>query len=337
MLKDVLVRLLEQGDMTRSEASDVLEKIIDGNVNDVQIAAVLTALSVKGPTVDELTGFAETMRRHSIKIKTKHSVFLDTAGTGGDGSKTFNISTAASFVIAAAGVPVAKHGSKAATSLSGAADTLSELGLRIDAPPEVSERALDEIGICFLLAPFYHPAMSRVGMVRKQLGMQTVFNLLGPLTNPASAPRQLLGVYSDKYQRHVAQALANLGSERAWVVRGYDGLDEISVCGRTKVAEVKDGEVRIFYLEPEQLGLRRAKPAELAGGNAQENAKIVRDVLTGERRDGARDAVLANSAAGLILGGVTHDLEDAVTRAGTTIDNGAAYAKLQALIEISNS
>jgi len=337
MLKDILVRLLEQGDMTRAESSDVLEKIIEGQVNDVQIAAVLTALSVKGPTVDELTGFAETMRRHSIKIGTKHSLYLDTAGTGGDGSKTFNISTAASFVIAAAGVPVAKHGSKAATSRSGAADTLAELGVRIDAPPEVSSRALDEIGICFLLAPFYHPAMSRVGLVRKQLGMQTVFNLLGPLTNPAGAPRQLLGVFSDKYQRHVAQALANLGSERAWVVRGYDGLDEISVCARTKVAEVKDGEVRIFYLEPEQLGLERAKLSDLAGGDPPENAQIIREVLTGERKDGARSAVLANAAAGLVIGGVTSDLEDAVTRAAAVIDNGSAYSKLQALIEITNS
>ncbi|HZS48700.1 MAG TPA: anthranilate phosphoribosyltransferase [Blastocatellia bacterium] len=337
MLKEILVRLLEQGDMTRSESAAVLEMMIDGKVNDVQIAAILTALSVKGPTVDELTGFAETMRRHAVKIQTKHKVFLDTAGTGGDGSKTFNISTAASFVIAAAGVPVAKHGSKAATSISGAADTLAALGMRIDAPPEVSAKALDEIGICFLLAPFYHPAMSRVGGVRRQLGMQTVFNLLGPLTNPAGAPRQLLGVFSDKYQRHVAQALANLGSERAWVVRGYDGMDEISVCARTRVAEVKNGEVRIFYIEPDQLGLKPVKPAELVGGDAAENAKIVRDVLTGERRDGARDAVVANAAAGLILGGITSDLEHAVAEAGATIDSGAAYSKLQALIEISNS
>jgi len=335
-LRLFLPRLIRGEHLSRVEAAQLLDGLLDSDSTDSQIAATLIALRLKGETVEELAGLAEGMRARSVRINSPHSRFIDTAGTGSSCAKTFNVSTAAAFVIAGAGLPVAKHGNRAASSSCGSADVLAALGVNVSAPPEISEKCLNEIGICFMFAPLYHGATARVAGIRRQLGVQTTFNLLGPLTNPAGAPRQIIGVSDRRFVQLMAQALALLGTERAWVVHGEDGLDEITIAGKTFVAEARDGEVKMFEIGPEAFGFERAALEGLTGGDAEGNAVIIRDVISGARRDQARMLVVVNAAAALHVGSVAEDLPAAAQLAEQSIDSGAAYRMLEQLIARTN-
>ncbi|CAN5710234.1 anthranilate phosphoribosyltransferase [soil metagenome] len=324
-------------DLSRADAAALLGAALDEQATDAQIAAALAVLAVKGETVDELTGMAEAMRERAVRITSRHENFIDTAGTGSSYAKTFNVSTAAAFVCAGAGLPVAKHGSRAATSRSGSADVLTELGVNVQVAPEVSELCLNEIGICFLFAPLYHQATKRVADIRRQLGVHTTFNLLGPLTNPAGAPRQIIGVWNRALLEPLAHTLLALGRTRAWVLHGSDGLDEVTTAGETYVAEVADGEVRLRQISPDDFGVPVISTLdELRGGSAADNAAIIRAVFTGARDgklDAARDLITVNAAAAIYVGGVAANLREAADRARESIASGAALGKLQALIE----
>jgi anthranilate phosphoribosyltransferase len=333
-LREFTLRLMRGESLRRDEAAALLDALLDG-ATDAQIGAALVALAVKGETVEELAGFASAMRARAVRLKCRHVCFVDTAGTGSSAAKTFNVSTAAAFVIAGAGLPVAKHGSRAATSRSGSADVLTALGVNVSAAPEVSEACLNEVGICFMFAPLYHTASARVAGVRRELGVHTTFNLLGPLTNPACAPRQVIGVWHEALVEPLAHTLLALGTERAWVVHGRDGLDEVTLADRTKVAEVGGGGVRVFEVGPEDFGLARATLEHLRGGDAEANARIIRDILAGARRDAARALVVINAAAALHVGGLADDLTEAARLAEQSIDSGAALAKLERLVQAS--
>jgi len=331
-IKSFLPRLARGENLSRADAAALLDALLDSDATDAQIAATLVALKLKGETVEELAGLAEGMRARAVRINSHHERFIDTAGTGSSCARTFNVSTAAAFVIAGAGLPVAKHGNRAASSRCGSADVLAALGVNVSASPTVSESCLNEIGICFMFAPLYHGTTARVAGIRRQLGVQTTFNLLGPLTNPARAPRQLVGVSSLEFLEPMARALSHLGTERSWVVHGADGLDEITVAGKTSVAEASGGEVRTFEIEPEAFGFERATLEGLVSGDAEGNAMLIYDVLSGTRRDQARTLVLLNAAAALHVGGSADNLREAAQRAEESIDSGRALAKLEALI-----
>lgn len=339
-LRGRLRRLMQGQNLSREQARELLNELLDGEATDAQIAAALVALAVKGETVEELAGMAEAMRAHSTKIKSAHTQFIDTAGTGSSRAKTFNVSTAAAFVIAGAGLPVAKHGSRAATSKSGSADVLTALGVNVGAEPEISERCLNEIGICFLFAPLYHRSTARVAAVRRELGVHTTFNLLGPLTNPAGAPFQIIGVWHQALIKPVAETLAALGARRAFVVHGADGLDEITACDKTFVGAVEPSAVRFFEVAPEDFGCEKTsaeKMNDIRGGLPEDNAQIIKEVLNNERADAARVLVLMNAAAALYVGGKAADLKSAARLAAESLDSGAAAAKLQSLIEMTNA
>src|SRR5918995_4232125 len=294
-----LARLVRREDLSREEAFELLEALLDAEATDAQISGALVALATKGETVAELTGMAEGLRSRAVRVISKHPCFIDTAGTGSSRAKTFNISTAAAFVIAGAGLPVAKHGNRAASSKSGSADLLTALGVNVSAIPLVSENALNEIGICFMFAPLYHGATARVAGIRRQLGIHTTFNLLGPLSNPAGAPRQIIGVFRHDLAERLARVLAALGTEHAWVVHGEDGLDEITLAGKTHVAEAFQGSVKTFEIEPCDFGFEVRALDHLRGGDTDANARIVNDVLEGSRTDEARELVIMNAAAAL--------------------------------------
>jgi len=336
-LNEFLARLVRREDLTRAEAFELLKALLDTETTDAQIAGALVALAAKGETVEELTGMAEVLRSQAVRLLCKHSCFIDTAGTGSSRAKTFNISTAAAFVIAGAGLPVAKHGNRAASSKAGSADLLTALGVNVSAIPLVSENALNEIGICFMFAPLYHGATARVAGIRRQLGIHTTFNLLGPMSNPASAPRQIIGVWRKDLAEKMAQVLVELGTERAWVVHGEDGLDEITLAGKTFVAEAQDDRVKTFEIGPGNFGFEVGRLEHLRGGDAEANARIVSDVLTGRRRDEARTLVIMNAAAALFLGGAAVDLREGARLAADAIDSGAAQRKLDLLIEATSS
>src|SRR5436853_3891070 len=282
-LREFTLRLMRGENLKREEASALLDALLEGGATDAQIGAALVALAVKGETVEELAGLASAMRARAVPVRSRHTCFIDTAGTGSSAAKTFNVSTAAAFVIAGAGLPVAKHGSRAATSRSGSADVLAALGVRVDAAPAVSEQCLNEIGICFMFAPLYHGATARVAGIRRELGVHTTFNLLGPLTNPAGAPRQLIGVWHRDLLEPLAQTLALLGTERAWVVHGEDGLDEVTISGRTFVAEAEGSKVRSFEISPEDFGVRAEPLDGLQCLDAEASAGMIRAVLSDER------------------------------------------------------
>src|SRR5687768_17098611 len=335
-LTHFLARLVRREDLNRDEAFELLDALLDAEATDAQISGALVALASKGETVEELTGLAEGLRSRAVRLVSKHRCFIDTAGTGSSRAKTFNISTAAAFVIAGAGLPVAKHGNRAASSKSGSADLLTALGVNVSAIPSVSENSLNEIGICFMFAPLYHGATARVAGIRRQLGIHTTFNLLGPLSNPAGAPRQIIGVWRKDLAERLARVLAALGTEHAWVLHGEDGLDEITLAGKTHVAEASGGEVRTFEIAPEDFGFSVRALDHLRGGDTEANATIVRAVLAGERDDEARALVIMTAAAALMLGGVVGDLRDGARRAAESIDSGAALAKLERLIEATN-
>lgn len=335
-LTDFLPRLVRREDLSRDEAFELLEALLDAEATDAQISGTLVALAAKGETIDELAGMAEGLRSRATRVISQHRCFIDTAGTGSSRAKTFNISTAAAFVIAGAGLPVAKHGNRAASSKSGSADLLTALGVNVSAIPLVSENALNEIGICFMFAPLYHGATARVAGIRRQLGIHTTFNLLGPLSNPAGAPRQIIGVWRPELAEKLARVLGELGTERAWVVHGEDGLDEITLAGKTHVAEAQDGQVKTFEIGPGDFGFETGSLEHLRGGDADTNAEIVSAVLAGSRKDEARALVIMNAAAALFLGGSAADLRDGAKIAADSIDSGAARQKLELLIDATS-
>ena len=335
-LNDFLPRLVRREDLTRDEAFELLEALLDAEATDAQISGALVALAAKGETIEELTGMAEGLRSRATRVISQHRCFIDTAGTGSSRAKTFNISTAAAFVIAGAGLPVAKHGNRAASSKAGSADLLTALGVNVSAIPLVSENALNEIGICFMFAPLYHGATARVAGIRRQLGIHTTFNLLGPLSNPAGAPRQIIGVWRLELAEKLARVLGELGTERAWVVHGEDGLDEITLAGKTHVAEAQNGSVKTFDIGPGDFGFETGALDHLRGGDADVNAEIVSAVLSGERKDEARALVIMNAAAALFLGGAAADLREGAKIAANSIDSGVARQKLDLLIEATS-
>ena len=330
LIQSAIARTVQREDLSQELARASMEQILAGEATPAQIAALAVALRMKGETPDEIAGMAEAMRARVPPIRTRRSPLLDTCGTGGDNAGTFNISTTVAIVTAACGVAVAKHGNRAVSSRTGSADVLESLGVRIDLTPENAARSLDVLGITFLFAPNYHTALRHASGPRREIGVRTVFNVLGPLTNPAGAGRQLLGVYADTLVRPVAEVLLRLGSERAWVVHGRDGMDELTVFSPSHVAELADGALREFEVDPAALGLGHQDRAGVAGGDAPTNAARVRGVLGGEQ-GAARDIVLLNAGAALVVAGVVADLRAGITRAAATIDSGAARAKLAQL------
>lgn len=334
MIGEAIIKLSKKEDIGYEMAKAVMNEIMSGEATDVQKSAYLTALSMKGETIEEITGSAEEMRRHATRLLHEQDV-LEIVGTGGDGSNSFNISTTASLVISAAGVPVAKHGNRAASSKSGAADCLEALGVNISLEPEQSLKLLNEINICFLFAQKYHSAMKYVGPIRKELGIRTVFNILGPLTNPAGANMEVLGVYDESLVEVLAEVLRNLGVTRGMVVYGQDKLDEISVCAPTTVCEIRDGQLKKYVITPEELGLKTHDRGQLLGGTAQENAAITRAILSGQEQGAKRDAVIINAAAGLYVADKAEDLRDGVQLAQELIDGGRALQQLEKFITYS--
>ena len=343
-LRQMTLRLMRGENLSRIEAGNFLSALLNPAATDGQVAAALAVLAVKGETVDELAGMAEAMRNRAARLNTGHELFIDTAGTGSSTAKTFNVSTAAAFAIAGAGLPVAKHGSRAATSHSGSADVLEALGVNTAASTETVERCLNEHGICFMFAPLFHGATARVAQVRRELGMHTTFNLLGPLTNPARAPFQILGVWHRSLLERVASAVALLGAKKAWVVHGADGLDEITLADDTLVAACSassDGmpDVETFTVAPGDFGLERRSIDGLRGGGPLENAQLIRAILHGDRNGHlsvARDLVIINAAAALFLSGFSQDLRQAAEMARESIDSGYAASKLDDLIRETN-
>lgn len=336
MVRDSIEKLLRREDLTVDEAAGVMAEVIEGRAGEAQIAGFLVALAMKGERPSELVGLARTMRQHAVKLSHDHAPVFDTCGTGGDRSGTFNISSCAAIVAAACGLRVAKHGNRSVSSLSGSADVFEALGVNVNAPPEVVERCLSEANVGFFFAPTFHPSMRHAAPARRALGVRTAFNLLGPLSNPAGASRQIVGVPRPEFTELLARALLLLGSERAWVVHGADGIDEISSTGHTKISECRDGAVNTFYLHPADVGLPKASPEALRGGCAADNARIMTDVLDGG--SGApRDVVLLNAGAALFVSGRAQSLRDGMSEAAGAIDNGAARQTLRRLIEISNA
>lgn len=334
MIKEAIKQICLKQDLTKQEAYECMNEIMSGVATDVQMASYLTALALKGETIDEITGSAQGMREHCIKLLNDQDV-LEIVGTGGDGSNSFNISTTSSLVIASGGVKVAKHGNRAASSKSGAADCLEALGVNIGVDPEKSAALLDKINICFLFAQNYHIAMKYVAPIRRELGIRTVFNILGPLTNPAGASMQVMGVYDEDLVEPLARVLSNLGVKRAMVVYGQDGLDEISLSAPTTVCEVMHGTYKQYEIKPEDFGLSRCKKEDLVGGSPDVNADITREVLNGEKGP-HRDIVLMNAGAGLYIAGKTKSMKEGIELARQLIDEGKAKEKLEDFITYSN-
>lgn len=335
MIQDSLKKLVQRQDLDEPEMAEVMTEIMSGEATEAQIGAVMAALATKGETFAELAGAARAMRRKATRVQVTAPTVVDTCGTGGDRAGTFNISTTAAFVVAGCGVTVAKHGNRSVSSKCGSADLLEALGVRLEVVPEVVEEAIGELGIGFLFAPLYHGAMRHAAKPRRELGIRSIFNMLGPLTNPAGANCQLLGVYAPELTEMFAQALRLLGTRRALVVHGHDGLDEISVCAPTRVTELKDGAVRTYDLTPEQLLGRQAQREEIAGGEASVNAAITRSILNGEKGP-KRDITVVNAAAALIAAGVAADFPQAIQVAEAALDKGKALEKLEALVRFTN-
>ena len=339
MIIDALSKLVEGQDLTRDEASRVMEALMSGEATDAEIGAFLSAMRMKGETVEELYGFAAVMREKSAVVPTQYAavsrpgdrMLVDTCGTGGDAQGTFNISTAAAFVVAGAGVPVAKHGNRSVSGPCGSADVIEALGVPLDLSPERVGRCIDEVGIGFLFAPLFHPAMKHVAAARRQIRVRTLFNLLGPLTNPARAFGQVIGVYDGALTEMLAGVLNQLGCHRAFVVHGMDGLDEISTIGKTKISEVRAGEVRTYFVQPEDFGVPRATLHDLKGGDATANAEIIRQVLQGVKGP-HRDIVVLNAGAAIVAGKGAEDIRAGIAAAERSIGSGTAWEKLEKLV-----
>lgn len=343
---EAIKKVVDLVDLSAEDAEAVLEQIMTGQCTDAQIASLLTALRMKGETVAELTGFARVMRRKAVRVHqhkavsaeiagTEREALIDTCGTGGDVSGSFNVSTATAFVVAGAGVRVAKHGNRSISSQCGSADVVEALGVRIELSPDTIGRCIDEIGIGFLHAPLLHDAMKYVAIARRQMGIRTIFNMLGPLTNPASANTQVVGVYAAHLTELLARVLGELGSARALVVHGADGLDEITITAESKITELRNGELSTYTVAPEDFGLKRATLAEIQGGDAHQNGQIILEVLRG-RRGPRRDIVLLNAAAAFVASSKTGDLTEGIEVAAQSIDSGKALYKLEQLIAFTN-
>ncbi len=332
MFRENLGKIVQRTDLTEAQMAQMITDIFSGNVTEAQIGALMAALATKGETFEELAGAARAMRRKALRIQAPSATVVDTCGTGGDGAQTFNISTTTAFVVAGCGVTVAKHGNRSVSSRCGSADLLETLGVKLDTHPEIVEEAVREIGIGFLFAPLYHGAMKYAAKARKEVGLRSIFNMLGPLTNPGGANCQLLGVYAPELTEMFANALQLLGGKRAFVVHGHDGLDEITVCAPTRVSELKDGLIRTYDIFPEQFFGEPADPKDLLGGDPEENAQITRNILAG-KTGAQRNVVLINAAAALVAAGAADDLKQGIRLAETSIDAGAAVNKMNALIQ----
>lgn len=337
MLKPILAKLVEGHDLNEAEMKQAMTFIMEGKATDAQIGAFLVALRMKGETVAEITGAARVMREKAqhLEIKRDRPV-VDTCGTGGDAKNTFNISTATAFVVAGAGLKVAKHGNRSVSSQCGSADVLEALGVNLKVPPEVVTRCIEEIGIGFLFAPYFHPAMKYAIRPRKELGLRTIFNILGPLTNPALADYQVMGVYDKKWLVPLAEVLKNLGLKGVMVVHGEGGYDEITVTGETYVAELEDGMIKEYEISPEMLGLKRAEPEEIKGGDKESNARIIKDILSGKEEGAKRDVVLLNAAGVFKITGLALDWQRGINMAKEVIASGKAVEKLEKLVEMTN-
>jgi anthranilate phosphoribosyltransferase len=333
--KALIAKVATGTSLTRGEAASAFDSMMSGEATPSQMGALLMALRVRGETVDEITGAVTTMRAKMLGVKAPPDA-IDVVGTGGDASGSFNISTCAAFIVAGAGVPVAKHGNRALSSKSGAADVLQALGVKIDLDADAVGRCIREAGIGFMFAPSHHPAMKNVGPTRVELGTRTIFNLLGPLSNPASVKRQMIGTFSKHWIEPMAQVLKNLGSDCIWVVHGSDGLDEITTSGPTSVAALEGGKIRTFEVTPEDAGLKRVKPEALRGGDAEQNAKTMLDVLKGKAGP-FRDVSIINAAAALVVAGKAKDLKEGAALAAKSIDSGEAEGRLDRLIAVSNA
>lgn len=334
MIKEAIAKLIKGVDLTEAEMTGVMNEVMTGGASPAQIGSFLTALRMKGEVVDEITGAAKVMREKATKVDAPEGV-VDTCGTGGDGSMTFNISTAAAFVAAGSGLTVAKHGNRSVSSRSGSADVLRALGVNIEAEVSCVEECIRTARIGFLFAPMLHGAMKYAAPVRREIGIRSIFNILGPLTNPAGAKRQVIGVYDPALTDLLAKVLHNLGSERAFIVRGEDGLDEITLASETRVTELKEGSIRTYHIRPEDFGFERCSPDDLKGGDPDENAEIIFGVLEGKKGP-ARDIVILNAAAAITAGGLASKIEEGIALAHGSIDSGQAMERLESLKEITN-
>jgi anthranilate phosphoribosyltransferase len=336
MIQEIIKKLISSYNLTLSEASSVMDFIMEGEATPAQIACFLTALRMKGETIDEITGFASSLRKHALRVEINTPHLVDTCGTGGDGSGTFNISTAAGLVAAGAGVKVVKHGNRSVSSRCGSADVLEVLGIDINLGPEEVKKCVEEIGFGFMFAPLFHKAMKHVAPVRKELGIRTVFNILGPLASPAGATAQVLGVFSPELTEVMAQVLKNLGVRQALVVHGEDGLDEISTVAPTRVSRLSpDGRIETFILDCGALNLPRAASRDLLGADAATNAQILRSIFSGQLKGPKRDVVVLNAAAAIVVSGEATDLKEGLKMAGEAIDSGVAASKLEKLVKFS--
>lgn len=336
-MKEILSKLVAGNDLTKEEAMKAQEMILSGEATQSQIACFLTALRMKGETLDEITGLAMVLRDKANTISPKVDNYVDFVGTGGDCTYSFNISTTSAFVVAAAGVPVAKHGNRSISSKSGAGDVLEALGVNISADPDVVEKCVEEVGIGFMFAPHFNPAMKYVGPVRKEMGIRTVFNILGPLSNPSRAKEMVVGVYSPSLTEVIAGTMANLDVKRGFVVSGEDNMDEFTLTGSSTVSEIKDGKVETYEITPEQFGLKRCKIEDLQGGDGTVNAQITKDILSGKERGAKREIVLLNAGAALYIGGKAESIEEGIRIAGETIDSGKAMETLEAMVKATNA
>ena len=336
-MKEILSKLVAGNDLTKEEAMKAQDMILSGEATQAQIACFLTALRMKGETLDEITGLAMVLRDKANTISPKVDNYVDFVGTGGDCTYSFNISTTSAFVVAAAGVPVAKHGNRSISSKSGAGDVLEALGVNISADPDVVEKCVEEVGIGFMFAPHFNPAMKYVGPVRKEMGIRTVFNILGPLSNPSRAKAMVVGVYSPSLTEVIAGTMANLDVKRGFVVSGEDNMDEFTLTGSSTVSEIKDGKVETYEITPEQFGLKRCKIEELQGGDGAVNAQITKDILSGKERGAKREIVLLNAGAALYIGGKVDSIEEGIRIAGETIDSGKAMETLESMVKATNA
>ena len=339
-IKEILNKLLEKENLSFEETRKLFSKIMEKELTEIQTAAILTALRAKGETSEEIAGAASVMKEKSLKVPLKEEIknkIVDTCGTGGDLKGTFNISTTVALIVAACGVPVAKHGNRSVSSKCGSADILEALGVKIDLPPEKVAKCIEETNFGFMFAPIFHPAMANVVKVRKELGIRTIFNVLGPLTNPAGAKKQLLGVFSEDLTEKLAHVLKLLGTEKAFIVHGKDGMDEISICEETKITELVNGKIKTYTVKPEDFGLKRANAEELkASENLEENKKLIERILAGEEKGAKRDIVLLNTAFTLLVAEFVKSVEEGIKLALNTIESGKAYKTLKKVVEISN-
>lgn len=349
MIKDAIGKVVLRQDLAEAEMIEVMNQIMGGEATPAQVGAFITALRMKGETVEEIAGAARVMRDHATPIRVGKALdidreeinldretILDTCGTGGSGTKSFNVSTTVAFVVAACGIKVAKHGNRSISSACGSADVLEALGVNLNVTPQQVESCINEVGVGFLFAPALHGAMKHAIGPRREIGIRTIFNILGPLTNPAAADRQVLGVYDEKLVEALAKVLVKLGCRRGFVVHGYDGMDEITLTGPTRIAEIREGQVALATIEPEDFGLQRCSLSDLQGGDAESNAEIVRNILAGQSGP-KRDIVLLNAAYALLASGIAEGVEDGLEKARKVIDDGLAKAKLEGLVKLTNA